>query len=53
MLKNAPAEQSGISKRDFDTAWAAMEHDERKLILRSIIKEIRAGDGHVEIDFIL
>ena len=41
------------SMKNFDTAWAAMELDEKKLILRSIIKEIRAGQGKVEIDFIL
>jgi len=40
------------SLKDFDTIWDAMELDERKLILRSIIKEIRAGDGRVEIGFI-
>ena len=41
------------SMKNFDTAWAAMELDEKKLIVRSIIKEIRAGNGKVEIDFIL
>jgi len=41
------------SFRDFDTLWNAMELDERKMILRSIIKEIRAGNEKVEIDFIL
>jgi hypothetical protein len=40
------------SFKDFDTIWDTMELDERKLILRSIIKEIRAGDGSVEIEFI-
>jgi len=40
------------SLRDFDTLWNEMELDERKLILRSIIKEIRAGEGRTEIDFI-
>jgi len=30
-----------------------MELDEQKLILRSIVKEIRAGDSRVEINFIL
>lgn len=40
------------SMKDFDTAWEAMELDEKKMILRSIIKEIRAGEGKVEIDFI-
>ena len=42
-----------VSLKDFDTAWGVMELDEKKLILRSIIKEIRAGQGKVEIDFIL
>jgi len=41
------------SMKDFDTAWETMELDERKMILRSIIREIRAGEGRVEIDFIL
>jgi site-specific DNA recombinase len=41
------------SFKDFDTLWGKMELDEKKMILRSIIKEIRAGDGRVEIDFIL
>ncbi len=39
------------SLKDFDAAWEAMELDERKLILRSVIKEIRAGEVKVEIDF--
>ena len=51
--KGASIQKLAASMKDFDTAWAAMEHDERKLILRSIIKEIRAGEGRVEIDFIL
>lgn len=51
--KGASIQKLVASMRDFDTAWAAMELDERKLILRSIIKEIRAGEGRVEIDFIL
>ncbi len=38
--------------KDFDTCWDTIELDEKKMILRSIIKEIRAGDGRVEIDFI-
>lgn len=41
------------SLKDFDVCWGKMELDEKKMILRSIIKEIRAGDGRVEIDFIL
>ena len=41
------------SLKDFDRAWKAMQLDEKKLILRSIIKEIRGGNGKVEIDFIL
>ena len=41
------------SMKDFDTFWNALQLDEKKLILRSIIREIRAGDGKVEIDFIL
>ena len=40
------------SLKDFDTLWNAMALDERKMILRSIIKQIRAGNGAVEIDFI-
>jgi site-specific DNA recombinase len=40
------------SMKDFDPLWDAMELDERKMILRSIIKEIRAGNGRAEIDFI-
>jgi hypothetical protein len=40
------------SLKDFDTLWNAMELDERKMILRSIIKQIRAGEGRTEIDFI-
>lgn len=41
------------SLKDFDTAWSKMTLDEKKLILRRIIKQIRAGGGRVEIDFIL
>lgn len=51
--KVASIQKLVASMRDFDTAWEAMELDERKMILRSIIKEIRAGEGKVEIDFIL
>lgn len=39
--------------KDFDNVWKSMKLDEQKAILRGIIKEIRAGDGHVEVDFIL
>ena len=39
--------------KGFDASWKAMELDEQKAILRSIIKEIRAGDGRIEVDFIL
>ena len=41
------------SMHDFDTFWNALYLDEKKLIVRSIISEIRAGEGKVEIDFIL
>jgi site-specific DNA recombinase len=41
------------SFKDFDTIWGAMQLDEKKMILRSIIREIRAGNDKVEIDFIL
>lgn len=41
------------SMHDFDTFWGALQLDEKKLIIRSIISEIRAGDGRVEVDFIL
>jgi hypothetical protein len=37
--------------RDFDTAWKKMELSEQKAILRSLIRQIRAGNGRVEIDF--
>lgn len=41
------------SMKDFDSFWKALELDEKKLILRSIIRQIRAGNGRVEVDFIL
>jgi hypothetical protein len=41
------------SMHDFDNFWAALQIDEKKLIVRSIIREIRAGEGTVEVDFIL
>jgi len=41
------------SFKDFNAFWSKLELDEKKVILRSIIKEIRAGEGRVEIDFIL
>ena len=50
--KASAIEKLVASFKDFDTIWNAMELDEQKLILRSIIKEIRAGDGRTEIDFI-
>ena len=50
--KGANIRKLVASFKDFDTCWNLMELDERKMILRSIIKEIRAGDGRVEIDFI-
>jgi len=37
---------------DFDAYWGGLPLDEKKMILRSIIKEIRAGNGRVEIDFL-
>ncbi len=41
------------SMHNFDTFWNALQLDEKKLIIRSIIGQIRAGDGRVEVDFIL
>jgi len=41
------------SFRDFDNLWGAMALDERKMILRSVVKEVRAGNDKVEIDFIM
>ncbi len=39
--------------KDFDNLWGAMMLDEKKQILRTVIKQIRAGDGKIEIDFVL
>lgn len=39
------------SMHDFNNFWSALQLDEKKLIVRSIIRQIRAGDGRVEIDF--
>jgi site-specific DNA recombinase len=36
---------------DFDTLWANAELHEKKHFLRQIIKEVRAGNGNIEIDF--
>lgn len=51
--KSAAIQKLIASFKDFDKLWNAMELDERKMILRSIIREIRAGNEQVEIDFIL
>jgi len=40
-----------ISIEDFDTLWANAEFQERKHFLRTILKEVRAGNGKIEIDF--
>lgn len=39
--------------KNFDKLWPKLTLDEKKHILRTIIRQIRAGDGHVEIDFVL
>lgn len=39
------------SLEDFDTLWDNAELEEKKHFLRAVIKEIRAGNGKVEIDF--
>ncbi|MCX6706392.1 MAG: recombinase family protein [Candidatus Woesebacteria bacterium] len=39
------------SLEDFDTLWDNSILEEKKHFLRSIIKEVRAGNGNVEIDF--
>jgi len=39
--------------KDFDNLWGKMMLDEKKQILRTVIKQIRAGDGKIEIDFVL
>lgn len=36
---------------DFDTLWDNSAFDEKKHFFRTIIKEIRAGNGKIEIDF--
>ncbi|KKQ15401.1 hypothetical protein A2858_02480 [Candidatus Daviesbacteria bacterium RIFCSPHIGHO2_01_FULL_36_37] len=36
---------------DFNTLWDSSELEERKHVLRMIVKEIRAGNGKIEIDF--
>ncbi len=37
--------------KDFDTMWPKLHLDEKKIILRTIIREVRAGNDRVEIDF--
>jgi len=39
------------SLEDFNTLWDNSEFEEKKHFLRMIIKEIRAGNGKIEIDF--
>jgi hypothetical protein len=39
------------SLEDFDVLWDSSSLEERKHFLRSIVKEIRAGNGKIEIDF--
>jgi site-specific DNA recombinase len=39
------------SLQDFDTLWDNATFEEKKHFLRTIIKEIRAGNGKIEIDF--
>jgi hypothetical protein len=39
------------SLEDFDTLWDNSILEEKKHFLRSIIKEVRAGNNNVEIDF--
>lgn len=39
------------SLEDFNTLWDNSEFQEKKHFLRSIISEIRAGNGRIEIDF--
>jgi len=39
------------SLEDFDTLWDNATFEEKKHFLRTIIKEIRAGNGKIEIDF--
>lgn len=42
-----------VTLKDFDKLWPKLVLDEQKLILRTIIRQIRAGEGRVEIDFVL
>ena len=39
------------SLEDFNNLWDNSNFDERKHFLREILKEVRAGNGKVEIDF--
>jgi site-specific DNA recombinase len=39
------------SLEDFNTLWDNAEFEEKKHFLRMIVKEIRAGNGKIEIDF--
>jgi len=39
------------SLEDFDTLWDNANLEEKKHFLRSILKEVRAGNGKIEIDF--
>lgn len=39
------------SLEDFDTLWDSAEFEEKKHFLRMILKEVRAGNGKIEIDF--
>lgn len=42
-----------VTLKNFDRLWPRISLEEKKQILRTIIKQIRAGDGRVEIDFVL
>lgn len=46
-------EQFAKTLKNFDKLWPKLTLDEKKHILRTIIRQIRAGDGRVEIDFVL
>ncbi len=39
------------SLEDFNTLWDKAEFQEKKHFLRTILKEVRASNGKVEIDF--
>lgn len=39
------------SLEDFNTLWDNSEFQEKKHFLRTILKEVRAGNGKIEIDF--